>query len=183
MEKSWVITLLLVFLNVEGGLSSPCVCMDASQVLVSLQNHMGRERDSGSLSQRCVSQPPSQLCGCACLRDRWVGCAGCTWKAAPESHEPCCSQRVGCMWFLVERSDGWCHPWAGCIRNQNEQGTRGQASKQCSFIASASIPTLTSLYDGLQAKIKSFLPKLLLVIVFYPSNRNPKTQNKACYYR
>jgi hypothetical protein len=30
-----------VFLNVEGGLSSPCVCLDVSQVLVSSKNHMG----------------------------------------------------------------------------------------------------------------------------------------------
>lgn len=102
MEKSWVITLLLVFLSVEGGLSSPCVCMNTSQVLVSLKNHMERLVFRKVHHSGVFSQPPSCY-GCTCLRDCWVGCAGCTWKAAPKSRVPCCSQRGGCVWFLVEK--------------------------------------------------------------------------------
>lgn len=65
----------------------------------------------------------------------------------------------------------------GCIKSK----PLVQASKQHPSIISASVPALTSFKDepsfGNVIEINSTFPKLLLFVVFYLSNRNPKARH------
>jgi hypothetical protein len=63
----------------------------------------------------------------------------------------------------------------GHIRSQVEPSLEKWAHKQQSSTASAFIPALISLDNELHAtKWNKLFPKLIFVVVFYPSNRYPK---------